>query len=147
MPPSGIESFLDRDAEQEIVQAILQAEARTSGEIRVHIERACGGDPFARARQLFHILKMDNTREGNGVLFYVAVMDRKFAIFGDRGINKTVPPGFWDDTKALLETHFRKGNFKEGLLAGIRKAGLELQAHFPWTPDDTNELDNEISKG
>ena len=147
MPSSKIDSFLDREAEQEVIQAILEAEARTSGEIRVHIEGQCGGDPFARARQLFHTLKMDNTRQGNGVLFYVAVRDRKFAIFGDRGINQTVPAGFWDDTKVLLETHFKKGDFKGGLLAGIRKAGHELQAHFPWTPDDTNELDNEISKG
>jgi uncharacterized membrane protein len=90
---------------------------------------------------------MDNTRDKNGVLFYVAVKDQKFAIIGDSGINKTVPPNFWEDTKAVLESHFKRKEFKNGLIAAILKAGQELKAHFPWNPGDKNELGNEISKG
>ena len=146
MKHSKVEDFLSLEEEQQIVDAILEAEINTSGEIRVHIESTAKGDHFDRARELFHILKMDNTREGNGVLLYVAVTDHKFVIYGDSGINDVVPDDFWNRTKDNIEGHFRKGNFKEGIIAGVLMAGKELKAHFPWHPDDENELSNEISK-
>ena len=144
---SQIEDFLTADEEAEIIEAIVKAERNTSGEIRVHLEATTNLDPYKRAQEVFHFLKMDNTKEDNGVLIYVAVEDRKFAICGDKGIHRAVPEGFWDSTKDIILSHFRKGEFKEGLVAGILKAGQELNAHFPWQHDDTNELSNEISKG
>ncbi len=147
MPEPGDDRFLSEEEEQEIVDAILEAEQNTSGEIRVHIEPSSPGDPYVRAQEIFYSLKMDNTQKSNGVLFYVAVADRVFAIYGDKGINARVPDNFWDEIKALLETHFKKGRFKSGLVEAILKAGNELKAHFPWKPGDVNELGNEISKG
>lgn len=144
---SKVEDFLSAADEEEIVQAILQAEKNTSGEIRVHIESHTQLDHYERAKEIFHILKMDNTKEGNGVLLYVAVNDRKFSICGDKGIDEVVPESFWESTKELIQTHFKAGNFKEGILQGVRKAGTELEKHFPWLHGDTNELSNEISKG
>ena len=90
---------------------------------------------------------MDNTKQENGVLIYVAVNDKKFVICGDKGIDAVVPTDFWQSTRNSIQTHFEKGEFKEGLVAGIIKAGEELNSHFPWQSDDTNELSNEISKG
>jgi len=147
MPKSRVKRFLTKVEEQEVVNAIVEAERNTSGEIRVHIEPSSPGDPYARAQEIFYALKMDNTQKSNGVLFYVAVSDRKFAIYGDKGIDAKVPDTFWDDTKILLEKHFKKGAFKAGLVEAILKAGNELKAHFPWLPGDINELGNEISKG
>lgn len=144
---SRVEDFLSAVDEEEIVQAILQAEKNTSGEIRVHIESHTRLDHYERAKEVFHLLKMDNTKEGNGVLLYVAVNDRKFSICGDKGIDKVVPENFWESTKELIQTHFKAGNFKEGILQGVLKAGTELERHFPWQPGDTNELSNEVSKG
>jgi uncharacterized membrane protein len=144
---SKVEDFLTQTEEQEIVEAILEAERNTSGEIRVHIEAHTRADHYERAKEVFHLLKMDNTKDGNGVLIYVAVNDKKFVICGDKGIDKVVPNGFWDSTRNSIEAHFKEGKFKEGLIAGIIEAGKELQDHFPWQPDDTNELSNEISKG
>lgn len=146
MPTSKVEKFLTEQEEQEIVNAILQAEQHTSGEIRVHIEGGTGKDPYHRAREVFHDLKMDNTRNSNGVLIYVAVNDHKFTIYGDEGIYKVVPPGFWDETRDLMEAHFREKAYKTGLVEGILKAGMELKAHFPWHAEDANELGNELSK-
>ncbi len=146
MERSKVEDFLSLEEEQQIVDAILEAEKDTSGEIRVHIEATTKSDHFDRARELFHILKMDNTRESNGVLLYVAVTDHKFVIYGDSGINDVVPDDFWKRTKDVIEGHFRDGRFKEGIVAGVLMAGQELKAHFPWRPDDENELSNEISK-
>ncbi len=143
---SEVESFLTAEEEQEIVDAILEAEQDTSGEIRVHLEYSDRGNPIKRARKLFHRLKMDNTRERNGVLLYIAVHDHHFVICGDKGIDQVVPEGFWDSTRDIIQGHFRKGAFKEGIIAGVRSAGQELKAHFPWRPDDTNQLSDAISK-
>lgn len=144
---SKVEDFLTKSEEQEIIDAILRAEKNTSGEIRVHIEAHTKLDHYERALEVFHLLKMDNTSEKNAVLIYVAVNDKKFVICGDKGIDNVVPPDFWQSTKNSIQSHFKKGAFKDGLVAGILEAGKELNSHFPWHPNDTNELSNEISKG
>ena len=144
---SRVEDFLSATEEQEVVEAILKAEKNTSGEIRVHIEGHTRKDHYERAKEVFHLLKMDNTKQENGVLIYVAVTDKKFVICGDKGIDKVVPKDFWQTTRNSIQTHFKKGAFKDGLVAGVLKAGEELRSHFPWQSDDTNELSNEISKG
>lgn len=144
---SHVEDFLTAEEEQEIIEAIVEAEKNTSGEIRVHIEATAKIDHFSRAQQLFHFLKMDNTKEGNGVLIYVAVDDKKFVIYGDTGIDRVVPKGFWESTKDVMASYFQKGNFKQGVVEGVLLAGKELEAHFPWNHNDTNELTDAISKG
>ena len=144
---SKVEDFLSAQDEAEIVEAIRIAEKQTSGEIRVHIERSFKGDHFDRALELFHLLKMDNTKEENGVLIYVAVEDKNFVIYGDKGINHVVPKDFWESTRDIMQSHFKTGNFKQGLIDGVMNAGQQLQAHFPWDATDTNELPDEISKG
>ncbi len=144
---SHVEDFLTAEEEQDIINAIVEAEKNTSGEIRVHIEATSKMDHFSRAQQLFHLLKMDNTKDDNGVLLYVAVDDKKFVIYGGSGIDRAVPKGFWDTTKDVIASHFKKGNFKQGIIEGILMAGKELETHFPWDHNDTNELSNAISKG
>ena len=144
---SKVEALLTADEEQEIVDAILIAEKNTSGEIRVHIEAITPTTALERAKEVFHLLKMDNTKAENGVLIYIAANEKKFAIYGDKGINKVVPNNFWESTKDAIQTEFIKGNFKQGIIKGIQSAGQELEAHFPWHHNDTNELSNEVSKG
>lgn len=142
---STVEDFLSAKDEQEVIKAILEAEKQTSGEIRVHLEHFAKIDTLARARKIFHVLKMDNTKDENGVLIYVAVDDHKLAICGDSGINKVVPPDFWEVTKDLMIAHFKAGNFKEGLVKGIQKTGEQLAHYFPWKHGDIDELPNEIT--
>ncbi len=145
---SKVEDFLSRKEEEEVIEAIRKAEKTTSGEIRVNLERSHGEqDIFERAMEVFHILKMDNTKAANGVLIYVAVEDRDFVIYGDSGINDVVPPDFWESTKDAIVAQFKAGNYKHGLIDGILKAGEQLQAHFPWSETTVNELSNNISRG
>jgi len=139
--------FLGKENEKLIVQAIEGAEHETSGEIRVHIENKCKEDVLDRAAWLFKKLKMHETKDRNGVLIYLSVNDRKFAIIGDSGINKVVPEGFWNDIKEMMIGHFIKGEFATGLINGIEKAGEQLKQYFPWQTDDVNELPDEISYG
>jgi uncharacterized membrane protein len=138
---------LSHNEEQLIVEAIASAEKKTSGEIRVHIESTCKGDPLDRGADLFFELGMEKTRDRNGVLVYVALADRKLAILGDAGINKVVPAGFWDESKEIMVRHFRESKYAEGISEAVLKAGEELGKYFPLLSGDTNELSNEISRG
>jgi uncharacterized membrane protein len=138
-------TFFSKEQQAQILAAVKEAEMETSGEIRVHIESSLKGDVLDRAAWLFKKLGMHNTAERNGVLFYLAVNDRKFAIIGDAGINAKVPGGFWDDISELLKNNFKEGKFTEGLSEGILLAGKHLKIHFPHKPDDVNELPDEIS--
>ena len=144
---SKVEDFLTFEDEQEVVEAIRKAENATSGEIRVHLEKTTTLAPFDRAMEIFHDLNMDATELKNGVLIYVAVQDKAFIICGDKGINDVVPTDFWDCTKDIMMAHFKVGNFKQGLIDGITRAGEQLQKYFPFQEGDNNELSNEISKG
>lgn len=144
---SKVEDFLSKEEEQAIVEAIRVAEKNTSGEIRVHLEKSTSTDALARAVEVFNLLEMHKTKDSNGVLFYVAVKDKVFAICGDKGINEKVPADFWNSTKDIIASHFKSGNFKQGLVDGILKAGEQLKHHFPYQDDDTDELSNEISIG
>ena len=130
-----------------ITNAIKAAEKNTSGELRVHIEAKCKADPLDRAAYIFEKLKMHKTELRNGVLFYLAIDDKKFAILGDAGINSKVPANFWEEVKQIAFSHFKDGQIAEGLEKSILKAGEQLKAHFPYQKDDVNELDDEISFG
>jgi uncharacterized membrane protein len=138
-------SFFTAEQQKFITDAIREAEMDSSGEIRVHIETRCHEDVLDRAAWIFGKLGMHKTKERNGVLFYLAVRDRKFAIIGDAGINAKVPAGFWDDVKEMLAKNFADGKFTEGLSEGIILAGRHLKEHFPHQKDDVNELSDEIS--
>jgi uncharacterized membrane protein len=144
---SKVENFLNPEEEQAVVEAIRLAEKNTSGEIRVHLEKTTSKPHYDRALAVFDELKMDETQLKNGVLIYVAVADKKFVICGDKGINDVVATDFWNTTKDGIATQFKAGNFKQGLIDGIRMAGEQLKKYFPYQDNDTNELSNEISIG
>lgn len=130
-----------------ITNAIRAAERNTSGEIRVHIESRNKADVLDRAAYIFDKLKMQKTELRNGVLFYLALDDHKFAIIGDIGINQKVPENFWEEVKENAIAYFKEDKIPEGLEAGILKAGEQLKKYFPYQKDDVNELNDDISFG
>ena len=140
--------FLSKTEEQEIVAAIVIAEKNTSGEIRVHIEENSTKPSMERAKEVFHILKMDVTELKNGVLFYICTATKSFVILGDKGINDLVDANFWNSTKDVVVEKFKDGQYKEGLIKGILEAGEQLKKYFPYNHEgDMDELSNEISRG
>jgi uncharacterized membrane protein len=138
-------SFFSKEQQAQILASVREAEMETSGEIRVHIETYLTGEVLDRAAWVFKKLGMHKTADRNGVLFYLAVNDKKFAIIGDAGINAKVHAGFWNDISELLKKNFKDGKFTEGLSEGILLAGKHLMIHFPYRKDDINELPDEIS--
>lgn len=141
------ESFFTEKEKELIVDSIRQAETSTSGEIQVHIEKKCKAEVLDRAAQVFEKLEMHKTELRNGVLFYLAVEDHKFAILGDQGIDNAVPANFWNEIKDHMQGLFRQGRFTEGLSQGIEMAGKALQKYFPYADDDINELPDDLSFG
>ena len=144
MKPS---KFFTEEQKKKITEAVKEAELNTSGEIRLHVEKNCKIDVLDRAAYIFRKLKMHRTEQRNGVLFYLAIENRKFAILGDAGINKVTPDNFWEDIKETVLEYFKKGEYAEGLSTGIKMAGEALQKYFPYKQDDVNELSNDISFG
>lgn len=142
-----VKEFIGTQGEQQIVKAIKEAELNTSGEIRVHIEAKCPSDPLKRAVYIFNYLKMYNTKARNGVLVYVAVESRKFAIIGDAGINNAVPDNFWDEIKEKMRAAFSAGDYVGGISGAVKEAGNSLKKYFPYQSDDINEQPDEISFG
>ena len=139
--------FLTKEEQSLVVSTIKEAELETSGEIRVHIESKCKADLMQRAVYIFNYLKMYKTAARNGVLIYIDVSNKRFAIIGDCGINSKVPPDFWDGIKDVMTDLFKKGEFCKGICSAIRMAGKELKSYFPYQKDDVNEQPDDISFG
>ena len=141
------EDFLSESERKQVRDAIGMAELRTSGEIRVHLEDHIEDDVMDHAAFVFEELGMHRTRDRNGVLIYLAVVDRKVAVIGDSGINERVPKNFWVDVIAVLKLHLVSGRRVEALCEAVQTIGEKLSAYFPLKDDDTDELNNDISFG
>lgn len=130
-----------------VEKAISEAELKTSGELRVHIESKCSGDVMDRASVVFSALKMHKTQARNGVLIYLSTEDRKFAILGDGGINGVVEDGFWQSTYDIALPLLSEGRWTEALCSTLHSCGEQLKAHFPFQEGDVDELENTVSWG
>ena len=138
-------ALFNEDEQLQISDAIAKAEKNTSGEIRICVEKTCKEEVLDRAAKYFYQLDMDKTKLRNGVLIYLATVDRKFAIIGDAGINKMVPVDFWDTTKNEMLEQFKQGNLTEGIVIGITRAGEKLGTFFPCATDDVNEVSDDVA--
>ncbi len=142
-----VANFFTETEKQQIVAAIKEAEQNTSGEIRLHVESKCKGDVLDNAAFWFAKLNMHKTESRNGVLIYLAITDRKFAIIGDVGINSKVENDFWACIEKVMATYFKEEKFVDGLSESIKKTGEKLKKYFPYQQNDENELSDEISFG
>ena len=144
---SSVRKLLTEENKEKIASAIQQAEKKTSGEVRVHIESNIKKkkSAFDRAVEVFHQLGMQETTLRNGVLVYVALDDRQFAIIGDQGIHEKVGYDFWDKEKDEMSTYFKQEDIIGGIVYFIEQIGLKLQKFFPYQKGDVDELSDEIS--
>ncbi|NPA43796.1 MAG: TPM domain-containing protein [Chlorobi bacterium] len=139
--------FISDEQEQLILDAIGRAEKNTSGEIRVHLQRNKPGDVLMNAVETFEALGMHRTALRNAILFYIDIDRKEFAVIGDKGIHEKVGPEFWIRLTERLKEAFSRGDYAGGLIRAIEEAGRRLKEHFPYRPDDVNELPDDISYG
>ena len=137
--------FLSKLEHDRIIQAIHEAESKTSGEIRVLIQRGkLRSDPLVAAQRKFRRLGMHKTRERNAVLIFVAPRVHKFAIVGDQAIHQICGDELWQRVVEGMRTHFQNEKFSDALIEAVKEIGTVLERHFPKTSDDTNELPNDL---
>ena len=141
-------SFLGALDHERIVKAIQEAEARSRGEVRVHVSQKTVADAAVDAARQFEALGMTQTAERNGVLIFVAPVSQTFAVVGDEGIHARCGPGFWKDVAAAVEADFRAGRFTDGIVKGVARVGDALATHFPRTEGapDRNELPDDVTE-
>jgi uncharacterized membrane protein len=140
--------FLSRIEHNRIVCAIKEAEAKTSGQIRVYVQRGeFAGDPVIEAQEQFQKLGMQATKARNGVLIFVLPRARKFAVLGDEGVHQKCGDKFWQQLVERMRAHFQNENFTEALVEAIEEAGKLLVGHFPKISAPRNELPDEIIEG
>ena len=145
--PRWVRRFMSEADLAAVARAVARAEAGTTGEIRVHLDAGCPGDPMVRAVALFERLGMTRTAARNAVLLYLAVEDHKLAVIGDAGVHERVEPDYWARLTGALAGHLRAGRPREGLEAAVREVGETLRRHFPGAGDDPNELGDDVSLG
>jgi uncharacterized membrane protein len=141
-------AFLKALDNDRIVAAILDAENRSLGEIRVHVTNQPTEEVEASARAQFEKLDMTKTALRNGVLIYVAPRIQKFAVIGDAGIHERCGPAFWIGIAAAMEADFRAGRFTDGIVKGVKEAGDALARYFPreGKAQDVNELPDDVTE-
>lgn len=143
--PRWVRAFLREADLDAVAHAIAGEEARTSAEIRVHLDHRCPGEAMARAVAVFERLGMHRTAARHGVLIYVSVEDHKLAVLGDRGIHERVGQAYWERLVDAVLAHFRDERPRDGLLHAVGEVGTVLARHFPRRPDDVNELSDQVS--
>jgi uncharacterized membrane protein len=137
--------FLTKLEHDQIVEAIRKAESKTSGEIRVLIQRGkLNTDPLLAAQKKFHRLGMHKTRERNAVLIFVAPRAHKFAVIGDEATHQKCGDEFWQRVVERMRAHFQIEKFSAALIEAVHEIGSVLARHFPKSSPDENELPNEV---
>jgi uncharacterized membrane protein len=137
--------FLNKLEHDRIVRAIQEAESKSSGQIRVYIQRGkLDVDPLPKAHRKFHQMGMQKTNEHNAVLVFVAPRARKLAVVGDRAIHEKCGEEFWHEVVDRMRDHFREEKFTQALVEAITEIGNMLAAHFPRRSISSNELPDEI---
>ena len=140
--------FLSKLEHDRIVQTIREAESKTSGEIRVFVQRGkLKSDPLAAAQKKFRQLHMHKTRESNAVLIFVAPRAHKFAVVGDKAIHEKCGDEFWQHIVEGMQKHFQNENFSDALVEAIKEIGSVMASHFPKTLGNANELPDDVIEG
>ena len=148
VPVVRTKEFLGKLDSDRIVQAIRAAEAKTSGEIRVYVQRGhLPGDALLAGQENFRKLGMQKTKERNGVLIFVAPRARKYAVVGDEGVHKKCGVEYWQRLVESMGEHFQKEDFNQALIEAIQRTGELLAQHFPKQGGGPNELPDAVVEG
>jgi len=140
-----LDRLLSPEDQKRILDRIRAIEQASSGEVRVHVSDRRVRDPLAAARRTFHALGMTRTRLRNGVLVFLSLPTRRFAIVGDEGFHRAAGPELWEELRDRMATRFAAGSFAHGLLEVLDRVGAVLAEHFPHEEGDVDELPDEIS--
>ena len=141
----SLDRLITPEEQNRLLDKIARIEKRSSGEVRIHVTDRRSNDPLQEARRTFTSLGMSATRRRNGVLVFLSLPSRKFAIVGDEGIDRVTPAEYWDGLRDTLAARFAAGEYCEGLLEILDRVEAVLAEHFPYQKGDVDELPDDIS--
>ncbi len=84
------------------------------------------------------------TRDHNGILLYVSVLEKKVWILADSAINEQVEQATWDEVMEKLVQGIKNREQCQAICDAVGRIGEILRQHFPYTKDDEDELHNLI---
>lgn len=96
------------------------------------------------ATMAFFSERLYKTRDENGILLYISVLEQRVWVLGDRGINARVDPQRWQEIVALVTDGIKRGQQCIAICTAITRIGDMLRDSFPIADDDKNELHNLI---
>jgi uncharacterized membrane protein len=141
----SLDQLIPREEQNRLLDKIARIEKRSSGEVRIHVTDRRVKDPLEAARKTFTSLGMAATKRRNGVLVFLSLPSRRFAIVGDEGIDRVTPPDYWDRLRDTLAERFAAGSYSAGLLEILERVESVLAEHFPYERGDVDELPDDIS--
>jgi uncharacterized membrane protein len=140
-----LDQLLSPQDQQRLLEKIGQIENRSSGEVRLHVTDRRVKDTLEAARKTFTALGITRTRRRNGVLVFLSLPSRTFAIVGDEGIDRVTGPQYWESLRDTMAKRFSAGSYADGLLDILDRVEAVLVEHFPYEEGDVDELPDDIS--
>jgi uncharacterized membrane protein len=141
----SLAQLITPEEQNRLLDKIARIEKRSSGEVRIHVTGRRVKDPLETARSTFTSLGMTRTKRRNGVLVFLSLPSRRFAIVGDQGIDQVTPADYWGRLRDTLAEHFAAGSYCQGLLEIMDRVESVLVEHFPYEKGDVDELPDDIS--
>lgn len=136
--------FLSAEETALVEQAVKQAEAKTSAEIKILFARHCWGSVHDKAVRMFNKLGLHETAHRNCVLILLVTTNREFAILGDSGIHEKAGQEHWDEVRNGMMRLFKEGAFAEGICDAIAMIGQKLAMYFPHEQNDVDEISDNV---
>ncbi len=78
------------------------------------------------------------------MLVFVSLLEHRVVLLADEGIDAKVDAAFWAETDDAILDGIRRGSLRDGLVAGIHRAGERLSELFPWKEGDRNEIPDRV---
>lgn len=88
--------------------------------------------------------KLYKTREENGILIFISVLERRVWVLADSGINSRIKQEEWQEIVDHITRGIREKRQCAAICEAIARVGDILCEHFPITEGDRNELHNLI---
>ena len=97
-----------------------------------------------QAFQEFYANGLHKTEAATGVLIFVSLLEHRVIVMADEGIDARVDDNFWAETDSVILQGIGDGSLRDGLVAGIDRAGDCLAEFFPWVEGDRNEIPDRL---
>jgi putative membrane protein len=98
----------------------------------------------AAARKHFMTLQLHTTKKRSAVMLFVSEAERYVEILTDIEVAKKISDSEWEAIVQNFISLVRTGETARGYLETIERSGKLLTPHFPYDPEETDELPDHL---